>query len=284
MSNDLNHANNVPPRSILFAPADDARKLSRALSSDADAIVADLEDSVILEKKAWARELLRDALGEPNPTSPRRFVRVNADTAELEADLAALKNIDIDGLMVPKATPESVRLLGNRPLIAVIESAAGVLRAGQIARTDGVSALLLGSVDLALELRLQPGTDGLELLVPSSMLVLESAAAGIQPPIDGVHLALGDLEGLERRARYARSVGFGGKACIHPDQVPIVNNVFTPTAEELEEARSIVAVYEQAVRSGTGATTHDGQMVDLPVAEHARRLLAEAKEQSRANT
>jgi citrate lyase beta subunit len=268
----------VKLRSILFVPADNDRRLSRALSSEADAIVADLEDGVAPREKARAREVLRRTFADAHANWPRRFVRINADPAELEADLTALEGLDIDALVVPKATPEAVQLVGNRPLIAIVESAHGVLHAGEIARSEGVCALLLGTVDLMLELRMRPRPDGLELLFPSSMLLFESAAAAIQPPIDGVHVALADPEGLERRARSARSLGFGGKACIHPDQVAIVNDAFTPTADELDEARNIIAVFEEAVASGRGTTTHAGRMVDLPVAEHARRLLAEATE------
>jgi citrate lyase subunit beta/citryl-CoA lyase len=137
---------------------------------------------------------------------------------------------------------------------------------------------MLGSVDLSLELRLVPRSDGLELLAASSQLVADSAAAGIAPPVDGVHVAIGDLDGLAARAGFARSIGFAGKACIHPAQVAVVNEVFQPTSAELEQARAIVDEYERAVAAGTGVAQLEGRMIDLPVAERARQLLAEERQ------
>lgn len=262
-------------RSVLFTPGDDERKLRRALDTGADAVFADLEDAVSPDRKETARALTAEVLGTTPRSASARFVRVNAPAELLEADLQALDGLDLDGIVLPKATADSVRRLGGRPLVAVVESAAGLLTAAELAPLPGVLALLFGTVDLGRDLRLEPRSDGLELLAPANTLVVACAAAGIGPPLDGVHLALEDIDGLAKRARAARSLGFGGKACIHPRQVPVVNHAFAPTEKELEEARTIVAAFEAAEAAGRGAVAHGGAMIDLPVADRARQLLAE---------
>jgi citrate lyase subunit beta / citryl-CoA lyase len=140
-----------------------------------------------------------------------------------------------------------------------------------------VEALVVGTVDLGVELRLEPREDGLEVLFARSKVVLDSAAAGVRGPVDRVFLDVRDGSGLEADARFARSLGFRGKACIHLDQVGIVNRVFTPSDEELSQARRVVEAYEQAIGEGEGVTALDGEMIDLPVVERARQVLALAE-------
>jgi citrate lyase subunit beta/citryl-CoA lyase len=138
-----------------------------------------------------------------------------------------------------------------------------------------VASLTLGAVDLGVQLRLEPRPDGLEILFARSKLVLDSAAAGIRAPIDVAYLDTRDAEGLEAEALLARSLGFRGKACIHPAQVPIVNRVFTPSRQEVEQARRTIDAYERGVAEGRGAIALDGRMIDRPVVERARTILAE---------
>jgi citrate lyase beta subunit len=135
---------------------------------------------------------------------------------------------------------------------------------------------MLGGLDLGAELGLQPRTDGAELLYARSKVVVDSAAAGLRPPFDVVHLATRDEPGLEAECRLARSLGFGGKACIHPAQVPVVNAAFRPTATEVEWARQVLDAAEEGLRDGRGVVALDGAMVDAPVVERARRILTEA--------
>lgn len=264
----------MPLRSLLFAPGDDERKLARALESDADAVIADLEDAVAPARKAEARATVAAWAGRPQP-GPKRFVRVNAEAALLKSDLEALEALELDGLVLPKATPELAARLGGRPVIAIVESAVGLRGAFDLARVDGVLALLLGSVDLSLDLGLHARPDGLELLWATSQLVVDSAAAETGAPIDGVHVDVRDSDGLEERTRFVRSLGYGGKACIHPAQVEIVNEIFRPTSEERAEAEAVVAAYERALAAGRGVVEREGRMIDAPVAEQARRILAE---------
>jgi len=262
-------------RSILFAPGSDERKLARALASEADAVVADLEDAVAAAEKVAARELTVRLLAATD-TSCLRTVRLNGtDTEHWEDDAAALEGLDLDAIVLPKATPEAVDALGSAgpPLIAIVETALGLRLAFETASRPRVAALMLGAVDLGAELGLEPREDGLEILFARSSLVVDSAAAGIRAPIDLVHVDTRDDAGLEAESLLARSLGLGAKSCIHPAQVSIVNRVFAPDESQLEWARRVVAAYEAGVEDGRGAVSLDGEMIDLPVVVRARKLL-----------
>jgi citrate lyase subunit beta/citryl-CoA lyase len=268
-------------RSFLFAPGSDERKLEKALEAGADAVVADLEDAVVPEEKRRARSLVAEALSAPAPCL--RLARVNAAGSEWFADdVAALAGLGLDALVLPKATPAAAEALAAReagvPVVAIVETAAGLLEASSLAAAPSVAALVLGAVDLGLALGLEPRADGLELLAPRSTLVVASAAAGLRGPIDQVWTDTRDDEGLERDCLLARSLGFRGKACIHPRQVAVVNGAFAPSERELRRAEEVVAAYERAATEGRGAVALDGELVDLPVVERARQLLNDAKE------
>jgi citrate lyase beta subunit len=268
-------------RSLLFAPGSDEQKLRKALASDADGVVADLEDAVAPAEKPRAREIVRHVLGTVvTGTTPLTTVRVSgADTPYFEEDLALVSELTLDALVLPKACPKAVADLGSEgpPVIAIVETAEGVRLAHETARAPRVVALMLGAADLGAELGLEPRADGLEILYARSRLVIDSAAAKIRPPLDIVYLDLHDEKGLEAQARLARSLGFRGKACVHPAQVGVVKRVFSPTVEEVDWARRVVDAYERGARAGRGAVALDGAMVDLPVVERARRILNEAK-------
>lgn len=208
------------------------------------------------------------------------MVRVNgADTPLFEEDLRAIAELDLDAIVLPKASPEPVQALGpdGPPVLAICETAPGVRLAYEIAREPRVAALALGAADLGAELGLEPRADGQEILYARSKLVLDSAAAGIRPPFDVVHLDVRNAESLEAEARLARSLGMRGKLCIHPAQVDVVNTVFAPTEEEVAWAERVLAAFGAGVAGGQGAVGMDGTMVDLPVVERARNVLAEAK-------
>ncbi len=265
-------------RSFLFAPGSDERKLERALSSGADAVVADLEDAVLAGEKPRARGVVADAMA--GATEALRLVRVNGvGTQWLTEDLSAVAPLGLDGIVLPKASPEAVAAVEKLgvPVVAIVETADGLRRAFELASTPPVAGLILGAVDLGLALRLEARPDGQELLFARSSLVVDSAAAGLRAPIDQVWLDVRDADGLEEDSHFARSLGFRGKACIHPDQVPIVNAAFAPSADELLRARDVVEAYDRAAGDGRGVVALDGEMIDLPVVERARQLLAEAK-------
>jgi len=234
--------------------------------------VADLEDAVAPAEKAAARDVVVGV----RP----RVVRVNgAETPFFADDLEAIAELELDAVVLPKATPEAIAALGadGVPVIAIVETAQGLRRAYETATAPRVAALVVGAVDLGAEVGLEPRPDGLELLYARSKVVFDSAAAAIRPPFDVVHLDTRDEQGLEAECRLARSLGLRGKACIHPAQVAVVNHVFMPAADEVEWARRVIEAYEEAEREGRGVLALDGVMVDLPVVTRARRVLASAE-------
>jgi citrate lyase subunit beta / citryl-CoA lyase len=265
-------------RSLLFAPGSDERKLRKALEAGADAVVADLEDAVVTAEKAHAREIVADVLAARAPCL--RLVRVNAAGSPwLEDDLAAVATLGLDAVVLPKAKPEALTALDGLglPVVAIVETADGLARVQEVAGSGAVAALQLGAVDLGLALGLEPRPDGLELLVPRSTLVLASAVAALRGPVDQVWLDVSDEDGLRRDCLLGRSLGFRGKACIHPAQVPVVNEAFAPSESELRRAQEVVAAYDRAAAEGKGAVALDGEMIDLPVVERARQVVADAK-------
>lgn len=266
-------------RSLLFAPGNDEHRLEKALAAGADAVVADLEDAVPDAEKEAARTVARGVLAGAQ-TGSLVAVRINAvGTDHWESDLHAFAGVKLDAIVLPKATPDAVAALGPKgpPIVAIVETATGVRQAYETALEPRVTALILGAVDLGLELGLEPRADGQEVLYARSALVVDSAAAGIRGPFDLVHLDTQDDEGLEEESLLARSLGFRGKVCIHPAQVEIVNRVFSPTREDGDRARRVVEAYERGVADGRGAVALDGEMIDLPVVERARRILAETE-------
>lgn len=207
-------------------------------------------------------------------------VRINgAGTPWFEDDLAAVRELPLEALVLPKATPDSVAAVDadGPPLIAIVETAQGLRLAYETASSPRVAALMLGAADLGTELGWEPRPDGLEVLHARSKVVVDSAAAGIRGPFDIVHLDIGDDVGLEAAARFARSLGFRGKACIHPAQVAIVNRVFLPEADTVAWAERVLEAAEQGEREGRGAVALDGQMIDAPIVDRARKILSDAK-------
>ena len=256
-------------RSYLFAPGHNEKLLARVFDTGADAVILDLEDAVPPHAKAQARSMVSDALAD-RPA----WVRINAVGSELAAaDLEAVTGLAA-GIRIPKVeSADDVRWVRDRapgtPLICAIESARGILAAPEIASAPGVRHLSLGGVDLRRDLG---ATDGItQTLYARSHLVVASRAAGLGPPVDSVYARLDDEDGLRAQAEFARSLGFFGKSAIHPRQLPILHDVFTPSAEELEWARTVLDAFDAA--GGEAVKLPDGEFVDLPVADRARHLL-----------
>ncbi len=267
-------------RSFLFAPGSEERKLVRALGSGADAVVADLEDAVAPAEKAAARDLTTRLVAETE-TNAARLVRVNGVGTEWhDADVAAVEASAADGIVLPKATAAAVAAVADRvdlPIVAIVETAAGLREAFAIASHGSVRALMLGAVDLGLQLGLEPRADGHEILFARSSLVVDSAAAGLRGPIDRVWVDVRDIDGLTGDCLVGRSLGFRGKALVHPDQIAPTHEAFAPSVDELRRAREIVAAYERAEADGRGVVALDGEMIDAPVVERARELLRDEK-------
>ena len=267
-------------RSFLFAPGSEERKLVRALESDADAVVADLEDAVAPLGKPAARDLTIRLLAEVE-TGAARLVRVNAvGTAWHDDDVEAVAASAVDGVVLPKATAAAVAVVAERvdlPVVAIVETAVGLREAFAIASHPSVQALMLGAVDLGLQLGLEPRDDAHEILFARSSLVVDSAAAGVRAPVDRVWVAVRDLDGLARDCALGRSLGFRGKALVHPDQIAPTHRAFAPSDDELRRARDVVAAFERAEAAGLGVVALNGEMIDAPVVERARELLSNEK-------
>jgi citrate lyase subunit beta/citryl-CoA lyase len=284
----------TPLRTLLFVPAHRENMVAKAHQVPADVICLDLEDSVPPAEKQAAREGVRASIESLKAAGKSVHVRVNhLETGLTKADLEAAIGGGLDGLLFPKARGAAqIRELdvlireqemdkGVRPgtvvLIPMIESARALLRCEEIAlASTRIAALALGGEDYAADLGVArtPGANELEY---ARRVVIHCAAAYGLQALDGIYTTLHDEAGLIADASYARSIGMKGKYVIHPEQVEPVNRVFSPTAQELEAARKIVSAYDEAMSRGIGVIDVDGQMVDVPVANRARDLLAYAQ-------
>jgi citrate lyase subunit beta/citryl-CoA lyase len=266
-------------RSVLFVPGNDARRLRRALTTEAHLVVADWEDGTPPAEKVAARELTRRLYGETPAGGPARAVRVNAaGTGFHTDDIGALAGLRLDAVVLPKASPAALAAFPEEapPVLAIVETALGLRDVRAIAESGRAACLALGAIDLGIDLGTQWRPDGQEVLLARSKLVLESACAGLRAPLDQVLPALDDAEQLAAEVALARSLGLRGKLCIHPRQLEAVNTGFGPTSAEVAWARELVDAFERAEADGRGALAVRGEMVDLPVVERARRVLGEA--------
>lgn len=258
-------------RSYLFVPGNRPERFEKAVRSGADGVVIDLEDAVGASDKSVARE----HAGAWLAGGGRAVVRINAvDTAWFDADLDMCRRAGALAVMLPKAdSVEFVRCAAARSgamVLPLIESAAGLAAARVIAGTQGVQRLVFGSLDLQLDMGMEACED--ELLPFRCELVLASRLAGIAAPVDGVTVDLRDATRLRQDCERSRRLGFGAKLCIHPSQVEIVGQAFSPSAEQLEKARAVLRAAGSANGPGN-AVSLNGEMVDLPVILRARRIL-----------
>jgi len=282
-----------PHRTYLFAPGNHPRKVEKVFAAGADAAILDLEDAVAAGEKEGARAAVVAALERPRTC--RAFVRVNAfDTAFHAGDLEAVVGPWLDGVMLPKvespaqlaAADQRLGVLERRhgiaagaiDLLPIVETANGLAAVAAIAAAGTrVRRLSFGAVDLAKDLGMQLTLDEWELTPARAAIALASRAAGLDAPIDTVWVHFRDHAGLVESAGRARTLGFQGKMCIHPDQVAPVNAAFTPSDEEEAKAAKIVAAFEQAEAAGSASIVVDGFFVDYPVVDQARRTLALVK-------
>jgi citrate lyase subunit beta/citryl-CoA lyase len=268
-------------RSYLFVPGYRAERFDKALASGADVVVLDLEDAVAADDKALARVAVARYLAAADAAlRPRLVLRINDEsTPWFDDDLALLAAAHAYGVMLPKAesTDTVARLRAACPdieVLALIESARGILSAEALAAADGVRRLVFGTLDFALDLDLadDPAVGPLGLDAAASRLAWASRAADLPPPVAGVTPDIDDAQRLRTDFARARAHGFGAKLCIHPKQVAWVHQVLEPTGVELDWARRVIA----AAGGSTGAVRIDGRMVDKPVLQRAQRLLARA--------
>jgi len=267
-------------RSFLFAPGNHPRRVEKSLTLGADAVILDLEDAVANAEKAATRAIVVEALGRPRQC--RGYVRVNSlgtqwsdgivlPKVESAADLQTGEWL-LAALEREHGLPE-----GGIDLIPIIETAAGYCNIAEIARAARrTRRLAFGAGDFTLDLGITWSADETELLPYRSTLIAQSRAAGLEPPIDTVWVSLTDREGFARSVQRAKDLGFQGKLCIHPDQVPVVNACFRPSDKELSHARRVLEAFAQAERDGLAAIQVDGQFVDYPIVYRAQRLIERA--------
>ena len=275
-----------PIRSLLFVPGTRSDRFEKAMKAGADAVTFDLEDSVEPSQKSRARTLIAEFLAaSPRPSDVLRLVRFNAVSTEAgQADMEFFRDVGgFDGILLPKVeTPgilETVSRIfearpgGRPPLLPLLESPAAILRAGHIAAADAhVAALLVGAEDLTARLAVPRTVEGEELVVARGQIVLAAAAVGAEP-LDAVFTNLDDLALLRRDCERARAVGFRGKMAIHPKQVAVINDIFTPSQAEIDRARRVIDAFDAAQAAGQGVARMGDQMIELPVVERARRLV-----------
>jgi citrate lyase subunit beta/citryl-CoA lyase len=299
---------NVILRSMLYAPANHPRHAAKALAGTADAAILDLEDAVAAEQKQAARnavrQLLRDRPAGEHPAGrPAVFVRINAlGTPHAYQDLLAAVLPGVHGILLPKVeSPREVATAdwmltqlerergleaGAVQLVPTVETASGLSHLDAIAvASPRVRRLTFGAADFALDtgMALASGDAPADavanqaLLWAKLQLVVASRAARLDAPLDTVYFELGDADGFLREAEQARRLGFQGKTCIHPSQVELANQAFSPTGEEIAQAKRTLEAFDGAIASGSAAIQLDGRMIDYPIAERARRVLELAR-------
>jgi citrate lyase subunit beta / citryl-CoA lyase len=275
-----------PRRSVLFVPGANARALEKAKSLAADVIAFDVEDAVAPAEKPAARAAIAAALAAGGYGGRERALRVNAlATSWGRDDLVAAARMKLDAVLLPKVesadtVARTERLLddaGAPPGLALwcmIETPLGVLRAEAIAGSSPrVAALMMGTQDLAKDLRAEPGRDRWPLLTALQLGLLAARAYGLAA-IDGIHADLADDDGFAQSCRQGRALGFDGKTLIHPKTIAVANAAFAPSADDLDRAGRIIAAHAAAVAAGSGVTLVDGKLVERLHVDEARRTLA----------
>jgi citrate lyase subunit beta/citryl-CoA lyase len=287
--------NRMVRRSALILPVNIPRFVEKAYQRGADAIILDLEDAVPPAEKDSARKLIKDSIPLAARGGAEVGVRINKDPEWLPLDVEASVYPGLDGITLPKTeSAEEVRNLdilveklertrgiepGHIHLSILIESPRGLLKAQEIAAASRrIESMSVGVEDYCLELGVEPSPDGLEIFYPLSRVVTVCKAAGIRPMgLLGSIAGFRDLQAFEQAAVRARQVGCEGASGIHPDQVAILNRVFSPSPEKVEYARRAMAAFDEGVRKGTASVNMDGKMVDIPVYNRSKLILQRAE-------
>jgi len=285
-------------RTFLFAPGNHPRRVEKAFTLGADAVILDLEDAVAVSEKVATRKTVVEALSKPRTC--KGYVRVNAiGTQWCLGDVTEVVRPGVDGIVLPKVeSAADLRTIdwlvtnlererglppGGIDLLPIIESAAGFSRLDRIFGARSlkdyggpwrVKRMTFGAADFTNDVGMTWTAGEEELTTLRVNLIVASRAAGIEPPIDTVWVDLKDAVGLRASVERSRRLGFQGRMCIHPDQVAVVNEIFTPSPEEAARAQKIVDAFRAAEASGVASIQVDGAFVDYPVFHRAERILA----------
>ncbi len=285
----------MPPtlRSLLFVPGNTPRMLDRALSLRPDAFVPDMEDSVPWDEKANAREVTAAYVPQLAKTGVRVIPRVNSlDTGLLEDDLSAVIGPHIYGVSVGKMdNPETLSevvgimqrielkkglTIGATRLVPWIESAESIVKLREICRSSPrIVAIALGAEDFTNDMEIERTDSDTEIAYARAAIAIAARAAGILA-LDTPFFAFRDPDALRENSLASRGIGFRGRFAIHPAQIEILNDVFSPSAEEITHAQRVIEAFEEAASMGRGSTSLDGKVVDVPVVKRAQALLEQA--------
>jgi citrate lyase subunit beta/citryl-CoA lyase len=281
-------------RSFLFTPANHVRHAEKVFTIGADVAILDLEDAVAVNEKKEARNKAAEALQRPRCC--QAYVRVNAmDTEFCLDDLEGVVGPALDGVMLPKVESAASLLaadwiltqlerragitIGSIDLLPIIETGAGLMALEEIAKCGSrIRRLAFGAGDFTFDMNMIWTSDERELDYARSRLVALSRATGLEAPIDTIWVDIPNLDGLRASAETALQMGFQGKLCIHPTQVPVVNDAFTPSDEAVAYARKVVDAFTEAEAAGSAALLVDGKFIDYPFVYRAQRTLKMVKD------
>ncbi len=281
-------------RALLYMPGDDRRKIEKSTTLGVDCICMDMEDGTAINRKAEARVVISQAMKELDFGSSERCIRINSIGSGFEKDdLASALLARPDSIVVPKIeTAEQVKwvsdqiesyelsnglALGGIRLLIGVETAKGILDLREIASADKrLEAIIFGAEDYAASVGATRTKEGTEVLYARSAVVAACAANDLQA-IDMVYIDFKDAEGLRVEAEGGAGLGFSGKQVIHPNQVPVAQEAFTPSDEAIEYAKRVVESFESSQKEGKGAYALDGKMIDMPLLKNAQKVLDRAK-------
>jgi citrate lyase subunit beta / citryl-CoA lyase len=281
-------------RSLLFVPGNRSDMLTKAAALTPDALVPDMEDSVPVEEKARAREVTASFLPQLAQCGALVMPRVNSlNTGLIEDDLAAVVGPYSDGVSVGKIyTPQDVKTIagmlarleqkagipvGHTKLVLWMETAMAIVQAYDIcAASPRIVGVAFGAEDFTHDMGIERSDDDSEVAMPRSLVCIAARAANVLA-LDTPYFLFRDPEGLRHNALASKKIGFKGKFAIHPSQIDTINATFSPSPEEIDYARRVVAAFEEAERAGKGATSLDGKVIDVPVMKRARALLEVAE-------
>jgi citrate lyase subunit beta-like protein len=281
-------------RALLYVPGDDPHKINKAKSLSVDSICLDLEDGVALNRKQEARNIIREFLSQFDSGASERLVRINPINTDIaRVDLSLILPLQPDGIVIPKVeTPiqikwvsQQIKLIetennwepGKIAILAIVESAQGIINLAEIAEADRrLQALIFGAEDLAADIGARRTREASEVFYARSAVVLHAKAAGLQA-IDLVCMDFSDLTRLRAETIQGLNMGYTGKQTIHPLQITVVQDIFTPTEAEIAEATNILLAYNKHLENGIGAFAIDGMLIDAPVIRAANNILERAR-------
>ncbi len=281
-------------RALLYMPGDDRRKIEKSTTLGVDCICMDMEDGVAISRKAEARAVIAQAMKDFDFGDSERCIRINSIGSGLESfDLAAALATDPDTIVVPKIESaeqvkwasehiqtyetSSNRDIGSVRLLVGVETAKGILNLREIAAADQrLEAIIFGAEDYAASIGAKRTKEATEVLYARQAVVTACAANDLQA-LDMVFIDFRDADGLRLESEQGAGFGFSGKQIVHPNQVSVVQEAFTPSDEAIEYAKRIVESFESSQREGKGAYALDGKMIDMPLLKNAQKVLDRAK-------